>query len=187
MHTLTNSTTFVRGIVMGRCSSSSSDSHGTEEKLSEDAAIFHSKLMVPGLAEKTFVGKISNSIWNLLLYLVNYAAHLFLTTIILDLFAIFSSINLPNNEINCKNREVVVLASPLLSLKSQNCWHKWCFSRCLKFCRWCKCKGKIIKTWKSRWQFQFKLKWLWFEYECNLWGVNTWLTRLWAIFSRRLL
>ena len=76
---------------MGRYSSSSSDSHGTEEKLSEDAAIFHSKLMVPGLAEKTFVGKISNSIWNLLLYfLVNYAAHLFLTTIILDLFAIFS-------------------------------------------------------------------------------------------------
>jgi len=47
---------------MGRYSSSSSDSHGTEEKLSEDAAIFHSKLMVPGLAEKTFVGKISNSI-----------------------------------------------------------------------------------------------------------------------------
>ncbi|KAG4919804.1 hypothetical protein JHK85_058085 [Glycine max] len=45
-----------RGIVMGRYSSSSSDSHGTEEKLSEDAAIFHSKLMVPGLAEKTFVG-----------------------------------------------------------------------------------------------------------------------------------
>ncbi|KAG4908572.1 autophagy-related protein 18h-like isoform X1 [Glycine soja] len=49
-----------RGIVMGRYSSSSSDSHGTEEKLSEDAAIFHSKLMVPGLAEKTFVAGASN-------------------------------------------------------------------------------------------------------------------------------
>ena len=66
---------------MGRYSSSSSDSHGTEEKLSEDAAIFHSKLMVHGLAEKTFVGKISNSIWNLVSYfLVNHVTHLFLTT-----------------------------------------------------------------------------------------------------------
>ncbi|KAK7277884.1 hypothetical protein RJT34_22903 [Clitoria ternatea] len=45
-----------RGIVMGRCSSSSSDSHGTEEKLLEDAAISRSKLMVPGLAEKSYVG-----------------------------------------------------------------------------------------------------------------------------------
>lgn len=46
---------------MGRCSSSSSDSHGAEEKLSEEAVIFNSKLTVPGLAEKTFVGKISNT------------------------------------------------------------------------------------------------------------------------------
>ncbi|RDY06603.1 Autophagy-related protein 18h, partial [Mucuna pruriens] len=45
-----------RGIFMGRCSSSSSDSHGTEEKLPEDAAISHSKFMVPGLAEKAYVG-----------------------------------------------------------------------------------------------------------------------------------
>jgi len=45
---------------MGRCSSSSSDSHGTEEKMSEETAIFNSKLTVPGLSEKTFVGKISN-------------------------------------------------------------------------------------------------------------------------------
>lgn len=42
---------------MGRCSSSSSDSHGNEEKLSEEAAIFNSKLTVPGQAVKTFVGK----------------------------------------------------------------------------------------------------------------------------------
>ncbi|XP_019421305.1 PREDICTED: autophagy-related protein 18h-like isoform X1 [Lupinus angustifolius] len=41
-----------RGIVMGRCSSSSSDSHGGEEKLSDDAA----KLMVPALTEKADVG-----------------------------------------------------------------------------------------------------------------------------------
>ncbi|XP_014513827.1 autophagy-related protein 18h [Vigna radiata var. radiata] len=45
-----------RGIIMGRCSSSSSDSHGNEEKLSEEAAIFNSKLTVPGQAVKTFVG-----------------------------------------------------------------------------------------------------------------------------------
>ncbi|XP_020233954.1 autophagy-related protein 18h isoform X1 [Cajanus cajan] len=49
-----------RGIVMGRCSSSSSDSHGTEEKLSEDSAISHSKLMVPSLAEKAYVAGASN-------------------------------------------------------------------------------------------------------------------------------
>jgi len=46
---------------MGRCSSSSSDSHGTEEKLSEEAAFFNSKLTVPAQAEKTFVGKISST------------------------------------------------------------------------------------------------------------------------------
>ncbi|KAE9611951.1 putative transcription factor WD40-like family [Lupinus albus] len=40
-----------RGIVMGRCSSSSSDSHGGEEKL-DDAA----KLMAPALTEKADVG-----------------------------------------------------------------------------------------------------------------------------------
>lgn len=45
-----------RGIVLGRCSSSSSDSHATEEKLSEDAAISHPKLTVPGFVEKTYVG-----------------------------------------------------------------------------------------------------------------------------------
>ncbi|KAK7269289.1 hypothetical protein RIF29_22012 [Crotalaria pallida] len=45
-----------RGIVMGRCSSSSSDSHGAEEKLSEDATVSHSKLMVPGLTEKANAG-----------------------------------------------------------------------------------------------------------------------------------
>lgn len=37
-----------RGIVMGRCSTSSTDSHGPEEKFLEDAAISHSKFMVPG-------------------------------------------------------------------------------------------------------------------------------------------
>ncbi|XP_027363188.1 autophagy-related protein 18h isoform X2 [Abrus precatorius] len=52
----TQSTWGDRAIFMGRCSSSSSDSHGTEEKLSEDAAISHSKLMVPGLADKACVG-----------------------------------------------------------------------------------------------------------------------------------
>lgn len=52
---------FGRCIFMGRCSSSSSDSHGAEE-LSEDAAISHSKLMVPGLTKKADVGKISNSV-----------------------------------------------------------------------------------------------------------------------------
>ncbi|KAI4350009.1 hypothetical protein L6164_010541 [Bauhinia variegata] len=42
-----------RGIVMGRCSTSSSDSHGTEEKCSEDAVIPHPKSMkIPGSAEK---------------------------------------------------------------------------------------------------------------------------------------
>jgi len=61
MHMLTNSPIFSRGIVMGRCSSSSSDSHGTEEKLSEEAAFFNSKLTVPAQAEKTFVGKISST------------------------------------------------------------------------------------------------------------------------------
>ncbi|PNY17060.1 autophagy-related protein 18h-like, partial [Trifolium pratense] len=48
-----------RGLVLGRCSSSSSDSHATEEKLSENAAISHPKLIAPGLTEKTNVGKIS--------------------------------------------------------------------------------------------------------------------------------
>lgn len=47
---------------MRNCSSSSSDSHGAEENLSEDAASSHSKLVVPGLAEKAEVGKISNHI-----------------------------------------------------------------------------------------------------------------------------
>ncbi|XP_057423501.1 autophagy-related protein 18h isoform X2 [Lotus japonicus] len=41
-----------RGIVMGRCSSSSSDSHGTEEKVSQVAAISHSKLTACGFAKK---------------------------------------------------------------------------------------------------------------------------------------
>ncbi|OIW07130.1 hypothetical protein TanjilG_10103 [Lupinus angustifolius] len=45
-----------RGVVMGRCSSSSSDSHRAEEKLSVSAPICHSKLMVPGLTEKADVG-----------------------------------------------------------------------------------------------------------------------------------
>ncbi|XP_061349412.1 autophagy-related protein 18h-like [Gastrolobium bilobum] len=45
-----------RGMVLGRCSSSSSDSHGTEEKLSENAAISHSKLMLHGLAGKADAG-----------------------------------------------------------------------------------------------------------------------------------
>jgi hypothetical protein len=45
-----------RGLVLGRCSSSSSDSHATDEKLSEDAAISHPKLIAPGLTEKTNVG-----------------------------------------------------------------------------------------------------------------------------------
>ena len=52
---------------MGRCSSSSSDSYGAEEKLSGDSVISHSKLKIPGSALKTDVGKISNSIWHLLL------------------------------------------------------------------------------------------------------------------------
>ncbi|RDX92826.1 Autophagy-related protein 18g, partial [Mucuna pruriens] len=46
-----------RGIVMGRFSSSSSNSHGAEE-LSEDAVISHSKLMIIGSALKADVDKI---------------------------------------------------------------------------------------------------------------------------------
>ncbi|WJX19465.1 hypothetical protein P8452_09154 [Trifolium repens] len=49
-----------RGLVLGRCSSSSSDSHATDEKLSEDAAISHPKLIAPGLTEKTNVAGASN-------------------------------------------------------------------------------------------------------------------------------
>ncbi|CAJ2628632.1 unnamed protein product [Trifolium pratense] len=48
-----------RGLVLGRCSSSSSDSHATEEKLSENAAISHPKLIAPGLTEKTNVGALN--------------------------------------------------------------------------------------------------------------------------------
>lgn len=63
---------FVRGTVIGRCSSSSSDSHATEEKFSEDAAISQPKFMIPGLAEKTNVGKIRNSMLKLLLHILSY-------------------------------------------------------------------------------------------------------------------
>ncbi|XP_061348482.1 autophagy-related protein 18h-like isoform X2 [Gastrolobium bilobum] len=81
------------GIVMGRCSSSSSDSHGAEEKLSEDAVISHSKLRIPSSALKADVG----------------------------LSAYFSSsVDLSGNEINGKNREEVVLESPLSSLETVN-------------------------------------------------------------------
>ncbi|KAJ7978031.1 Autophagy-related protein like [Quillaja saponaria] len=41
-----------RGLVMGRCSSSSSDSHGTEEKLSEGTVVYRSKSAAPGSVEK---------------------------------------------------------------------------------------------------------------------------------------
>ncbi|XP_027353314.1 autophagy-related protein 18h-like isoform X2 [Abrus precatorius] len=50
-----------RGIVMGRCSSSSYDSNVTEE-LTEDAVISHSKLMMPGSALKADVAYFSSSI-----------------------------------------------------------------------------------------------------------------------------
>lgn len=62
IHILTSSTIFLRGIVMGRCSSSSSDSHGTEEKVSQVAAISHSKLTACGFAKKIDAGKICNSV-----------------------------------------------------------------------------------------------------------------------------
>ncbi|KAJ7973398.1 Autophagy-related protein like [Quillaja saponaria] len=45
-----------RGLVMGRCSSSSSNSHGAEEKLSEDAVVSCSKLAAPGSVEKANIG-----------------------------------------------------------------------------------------------------------------------------------
>ncbi|KAJ1433938.1 WD40-repeat-containing domain superfamily [Sesbania bispinosa] len=81
------------GIVIGICSSSSSDSHGAGEKLSEDTVISHSKLMIPGPALKADV----------------------------DMSAYFSSsIDLSGNEINGKNRNEVVLEPPLSNLKTVN-------------------------------------------------------------------
>ncbi|KAJ1417084.1 WD40-repeat-containing domain superfamily [Sesbania bispinosa] len=81
-----------RGIVIGRCSSFSSDSHGAGEKLSEDTVISHSKLMIPESALKADVG----------------------------MSAYFSSsIDLSGNEINGKNRNEVVLP-PLSNLKIVN-------------------------------------------------------------------
>ncbi|KAJ7973399.1 Autophagy-related protein like [Quillaja saponaria] len=51
-----------RGLVMGRCSSSSSNSHGAEEKLSEDAVVSCSKLAAPGSVEKANSGYFSSSV-----------------------------------------------------------------------------------------------------------------------------
>ena len=47
---------------MGRCSSSSSDSHGFEE-LSEDGIVSHIKQVIPGSDKKADGGKISNSVF----------------------------------------------------------------------------------------------------------------------------
>ncbi|XP_028770758.1 autophagy-related protein 18h isoform X2 [Neltuma alba] len=70
-----------------RFSSSSSDSHGVEEKFSEDAVINHSKSMVPSSSEKTDGG----------------------------LSACFASSNgLSSNETDCKSREDATVASPVL-------------------------------------------------------------------------
>ncbi|KAK4273510.1 hypothetical protein QN277_021893 [Acacia crassicarpa] len=77
-----HSTSDDRGVIMGRFSSSSSDSHGVEEKLSEDAVINHSKSMIPSSSEMTDGG----------------------------LSACFASSNdLSINETDCKSREDVTL------------------------------------------------------------------------------
>nr|XP_025603624.1 autophagy-related protein 18h isoform X2 [Arachis hypogaea] len=82
-----------RGIVMGRSSSSSSDSHGAEEKFSGDAVLSHSKLKIPGSALKADAG------------LSGYFS---------------SSIDSSGSDINVKNREEYVSESPLPSLKTVN-------------------------------------------------------------------
>ncbi|RYR02303.1 hypothetical protein Ahy_B06g081118 isoform B [Arachis hypogaea] len=82
-----------RGIVMGRSSSSSSDSHGAEEKFSGDAVLSQSKLKIPGSALKADAG------------LSGYFS---------------SSIDSSGSDINVKNREEYVSESPLPSLKTVN-------------------------------------------------------------------
>ncbi|KAL1341590.1 hypothetical protein HN51_028114 [Arachis hypogaea] len=76
--------TWVDRGIMGNCSSSSSDLHVAEENLSEDTAGSHSKSAVSGLAEKANDAYFS------------------------------SSIDLSSNEIHCKNRERLALASSQL-------------------------------------------------------------------------
>ncbi|MED6121894.1 hypothetical protein PIB30_034426 [Stylosanthes scabra] len=81
----------IQGIVMGNCSSSSSDLPEGEENLSEDTASSHSKSAVSGLAEKANVG----------------------------LPAYFSSsVDSTSNEILCKNTEGLALASQLRNMET---------------------------------------------------------------------
>ncbi|MED6159599.1 hypothetical protein PIB30_043713 [Stylosanthes scabra] len=82
-----------RGIVMGRSSSSSSDSHGAEEKFSGDAVLSHSKLKLSGSSLKADAG------------LSGYFS---------------SSIDSSGSDINGKNREEYMSESPLPSLKTVN-------------------------------------------------------------------
>ncbi|MED6169252.1 hypothetical protein PIB30_019722 [Stylosanthes scabra] len=82
-----------RGIVMGRSSSSSSDSHGAEEKFSGDAVLSHSKLKISGSSLKADAG------------LSGYFS---------------SSIDSSGSDINGKNREEYMSESPLPSLKTVN-------------------------------------------------------------------
>lgn len=78
---------------MGRCSTSSTDSHGPEEKLSEDAAISHPKFMVPGKTD----GKMSNRCE--IFYFLNNPCNSLFLTIFSGLSAYFSLLtNLSCNE-----------------------------------------------------------------------------------------
>lgn len=54
---------FCRSMVGGKCYTSST-SHGSKEKLSEEAIITHTKLVSPGSLENPDVGKICYSVWS---------------------------------------------------------------------------------------------------------------------------